>query len=540
MVWLVVVLFGLVSAGCVVRYDEQSRPTGVATSAAGPIVIPTLPATISYVSTPVPTTDKAHTIAAPSNLRATPLDSGAIRLEWRDNSDSESEFMVYRNGLQAVAVRANLTTIEDSMYPLQPGRRYCYVVEAWNGNGASRSNQACANTVRTPVPPTPTPTPVRSAESQLDSILAIPRKHLEKLGLVPITSGVDIFYNLAHQYGGTVLFDNYWELPRGTAGHIREVRDYRYLFASADIANRFLRNASAGLVQEAKKAGFTSKDLSNQIDLGDATQVTLSTKDQNQVYSAHFASAGTVGIVIIAGDQGLTQWQTFRILSLATDQVAPRAAATPTAAAEGSDAKLFPVSLEGGKWGYIDNRGKAVIEPRFDFAGEFSEGLALVQVGRQLGYIDKAGRYVVEPRFYNGGYFSEGLAWVSIGGKVGYIDKTGQFAIKPQFDGGVGFSDGLTPVQTGGKYGYIDKTGRFVIQPQFDDARAFSEGLAAVGYGDVATGAVQYGYIDKTGRIVINPQFELTWSFTGGLAQVQSKMGSGYIDKTGRFVWRNR
>ena len=65
-----------------------------------------------------------------------------------------------------------------------------------------------------------------------------------------------------------------------------------------------------------------------------------------------------------------------------------------------------------GKWGYIDQVGKFVIEPRFNDAQAFTEGIAFVKVGGndangsatsaadaegKWGYIDKAGRYVWEP-----------------------------------------------------------------------------------------------------------------------------------------------
>ena len=47
-----------------------------------------------------------------------------------------------------------------------------------------------------------------------------------------------------------------------------------------------------------------------------------------------------------------------------------------------------------GKWGYIDKTGKFVIEPKFEGAYPFSEGLAMVKVGKAVGYIDKTGRYI--------------------------------------------------------------------------------------------------------------------------------------------------
>ncbi|MDP8239929.1 MAG: WG repeat-containing protein [Candidatus Hatepunaea meridiana] len=54
------------------------------------------------------------------------------------------------------------------------------------------------------------------------------------------------------------------------------------------------------------------------------------------------------------------------------------------------------------KWGYIDKTGEVVIEPKFDFASDFSNGLARVLFGdysgRVMGYIDKKGNYIWGPK----------------------------------------------------------------------------------------------------------------------------------------------
>ena len=50
---------------------------------------------------------------------------------------------------------------------------------------------------------------------------------------------------------------------------------------------------------------------------------------------------------------------------------------------------------ETGKWGFIDKQGKMVINPQFDYAGDFSEGLAKVLIedgtkyNRKWGYISR-------------------------------------------------------------------------------------------------------------------------------------------------------
>ena len=56
-----------------------------------------------------------------------------------------------------------------------------------------------------------------------------------------------------------------------------------------------------------------------------------------------------------------------------------------------ADQILYPI-LRNGKWGYMNREGKVVIQPSFDDALTFSEGMAAVQVGGKWGYIDETGR----------------------------------------------------------------------------------------------------------------------------------------------------
>ena len=201
--------------------------------------------------------------------------------------------------------------------------------------------------------------------------------------------------------------------------------------------------------------------------------------------------------------------------------------------------------LQGAKFGYIDNTGNMVVSAQFDQAGDFSEGLAPVETNGKWGYLDKMGKFVIEPQFDSASEFSEGLACVTHAGEdgYGYIDKTGQFVIQPRFDWAANFSEGLAGVVLDYKIGYIDPKGNFVIKPQFETAGGpfdeegqtggFSEGLAPMEIDG------QVGYIDRTGKVVIAPQFDRAYSFSGGLARVEAGDKTGYIDRTGKYVWES-
>src|SRR3712207_5715234 len=175
----------------------------------------------------------------------------------------------------------------------------------------------------------------------------------------------------------------------------------------------------------------------------------------------------------------------------------------------GKHAGLHPVENAEGKWGYIDRTGRFRIPPRYEEAGQFSEGVAYVTLrdGKQR---------------------TEGL-----------VDLNGRFTkIPPPNDYKFAFRDGLarfqTPLGEDRKYGYVDKTGRVRIPPQFDDSGHFSEGLAW--FSVFKDGKRRYGFIDKTGKVVIEPQFvHQPGDFVDGLAKVMGEYESGFIDRTGKF-----
>ena len=180
--------------------------------------------------------------------------------------------------------------------------------------------------------------------------------------------------------------------------------------------------------------------------------------------------------------------------------------------------------------GFIDKTGEVVIQPQYDGANDFTEGLSAVITNSKTGYIDITGKMVIEPTFDYGAPFSEGLAQVSLNQKPGFIDKTGKMVITLEADYVGDFHDGLALVSREGKIGYMDKTGKIVIEPQFVYGDSFADGFAPVQIDG------KYGYINKTGQVVITPRFAWAGVFQNGLASLQDEMSQSYIDIKGNIV----
>ena len=126
------------------------------------------------------------------------------------------------------------------------------------------------------------------------------------------------------------------------------------------------------------------------------------------------------------------------------------------------------------KWGYINKKGKVVIQFKYDEVYNFFEGLAIVKIKNKYGIIDKKGKVVIPIKYDAVTTFSEGLIGVGVEKQgmwfYGYINKKGKHIDFFNFAGISIFSEGLGAVASylGGKWGFINKKGEIVIQPEYD------------------------------------------------------------------------
>lgn len=202
--------------------------------------------------------------------------------------------------------------------------------------------------------------------------------------------------------------------------------------------------------------------------------------------------------------------------------------------------ELIPV-LVGEKWGYIDLEGKYAINPQFDNADYFVDGIALVQSSGKYGYITKDGKYLINAQYKDASNFSEGLAAVvPENGKIKYIDKKGNVKFElsnAEYAGD--FHNGLARVLMNDKWGFVDQTGKVIINAIYDRVDDFVGNLAGfkvINEKDKIS-EEQWGYLDKSGKIVINAQFKSVGYFSDGLARVSiDNEKYGFIDEKGKYV----
>ncbi|MDL2224396.1 WG repeat-containing protein [Bacteroidales bacterium OttesenSCG-928-M06] len=192
---------------------------------------------------------------------------------------------------------------------------------------------------------------------------------------------------------------------------------------------------------------------------------------------------------------------------------------------------LTPNENKKGKWGYVNEKGKAVIKYKYDEAREFSEDLAAVKLKGLSGFIDKSGKVIIPFMYDEINDFSEGLAKVKKNYKFGFVDKTGKEIIPVIYDEIESFSEeGLAKVKKDRKFGFVDKTGKEIILVIYDEIGNFLDGLAKVKSGG------HWGFINKTGEMILPIEYDEIGEFNDGLAKIKKNKKFGFTNKTGKIV----
>lgn len=174
---------------------------------------------------------------------------------------------------------------------------------------------------------------------------------------------------------------------------------------------------------------------------------------------------------------------------------------------------MIAVEKQGDDFGntYLDRNANEIPGGPYSVVRDFSEGLAAVQPDianwkdyKGYGYIDKTGEIVIEPQFNYAGQFHEGVARVQDNEtkKWGIIDKNGNAVIPLEYDSDSNLhepSDGLILAydKPNGYWGYFDTKGNLAIPFQYAYANDFHAGYAKVKLGKKET------FIDKTGRDIL-------------------------------------
>lgn len=188
-------------------------------------------------------------------------------------------------------------------------------------------------------------------------------------------------------------------------------------------------------------------------------------------------------------------------------------------------------------YGYVDTKGKVVIEPQFMPGGNFPvDGLALVGKDREWWYIDTTGKPIIKIPLdlsQDATTFHEGLLRFKDEnqGWWGYKNAKGEWAIPAKYDEASDFENGLARVKLESKRFQINPKGEEVPENPIHRTGPYSEGLA------VARTDTRSGYINESGQFVFRPRdFERIEDFSCGRGLVRMSGRYGFVDKEGNFA----
>jgi hypothetical protein len=120
-----------------------------------------------------------------------------------------------------------------------------------------------------------------------------------------------------------------------------------------------------------------------------------------------------------------------------------------------------------GKKGFIDENGKEVVSPKYDYIYDIDDnGWRKVELNGKKGFIDENGKEVVPPKYDYIYDADDDNGWrkVELDGKKGFIDKNGKEIVPPEYDYIYDWSGGLLKVEKKDKTGYINREGK-LVQP---------------------------------------------------------------------------
>lgn len=175
------------------------------------------------------------------------------------------------------------------------------------------------------------------------------------------------------------------------------------------------------------------------------------------------------------------------------------------------------------KVGFVDASDAWVIQPVYDDADAFKNGISKVTVAKKVGLIDSKGTVLATPAYDRIDAFKDGVAILTQDKKEGLITDKGEVLLAPQYDNIAAFKNGLATASLLKKEGLITNKGVVLIAPQYDNIGSFKNGVSEVKLGKL------YGLIDSTGKEILKPQFEGINNFSGNYAKVNAQSNYGLV-----------
>jgi hypothetical protein len=158
--------------------------------------------------------------------------------------------------------------------------------------------------------------------------------------------------------------------------------------------------------------------------------------------------------------------------------------------------------------------------------------VAPAKFGGKYGFIETKGKWYIKPVFDSVGIFYNGFADVYKNGKNGLIDSKGELVIDYKYDFIGNVENETALILFNDKYNYINLEGQLISKIYFEDAEDFSEGLAAVKFHKNG----KWGFINKAGKLQIDTLYNYVSDFKNGSSNVELNDSDFFIDFQGKVI----
>jgi hypothetical protein len=205
------------------------------------------------------------------------------------------------------------------------------------------------------------------------------------------------------------------------------------------------------------------------------------------------------------------------------------------------------VKIKEGSYALIDLTGKVLNSYAYPFVGDYGEGILAFQksIDGKWGYMDESGKVLIEPTFTGTQPFVEGKAIVNVEhNHYGLIDRQGKFIIKPQYTSLINLGENRYALGKAQdpkrpylfqKYAIADSNGHIYTGFIYNGVSHFKDGIASA-YNDEMT-----FFIDKRGqRLNHLPKVQGSGSleFDKSLIKGDIDFRIFYFDKKGGLIWK--
>lgn len=179
--------------------------------------------------------------------------------------------------------------------------------------------------------------------------------------------------------------------------------------------------------------------------------------------------------------------------------------------------------------GFVNENGTIVLQPQYEEATAFYEGLSVVSRNDTVFFINKDGENPFPVTYHAAYRFQHGIAPVKRNNRWHFINRQGQVISRDYEEIGE-LSGGIYIVKSGDKYGALNSYGQVMLELKFEKLGDFSNGIAYYTEGG------KYGFVNVTGDVQ-RPLFDWISGFdAGGLAIVKTGQKYGLINAAGEIV----